>query len=485
MKLLTLSEVNSLGSERRTVLEWGKWWNNDIHRLEKVTLLNPQYSLPYITAGLGNIYNIGEGKNSLSANSREVRWRLKNNQIVQIPFTRGCNDSGDGGRHIKVYLKEKYYDKNDVFKLENDQKLFVVTRPIRISDNEYEYTVTLVGSETTRLIDTTATQIGKNTRYMYSLFPELSDSGSTRFYFNVEEHVNWISLVRKSVSYSSDYAMQEKFYATKLEGKDVVVKMEPARQHVMNELMYAMANVMIFGEATFDANLQNTLFDNNNNFPIMAGDGVLTSINKYADVFEYSNNVLSLNVLQNMFFSLSNKSKDMVNNHYTFIVNKKLWDDFNRLMTNTTLNSAFSLMTDGFFINKSKQKIDLKRMSKETQSVEDGYEFGANFDTYRFAGNRVTFAVDRILTDHYPNSGFGFCIDTGIDEETQYPNVMALKYQGTDIISGDLPGLGGMDGKTSGMIATPVDGSSIEMKAYTGAIVINPYKAAIIQEAIY
>lgn len=481
MKLLTLSEVNNLGSDRRTVLEWNKWWNQDIYRLEKVTQLYPQYTLPYITQGIGNIVDISDSKKTLSTTSKQVRWRLKNNQIVEIPFTRSCIDTGVDGKLVTIYLKKKYYNKNDVFKLKNDQKLFVQNAPRRISENEYEYTVSLVGGDAGRFIDTAYMTVGQPTRYMYSIFPELSESGSSRFYFNVEEHVNWISTVRASASWSAEYALQEKYYATKLEGKDVVIKMEPIRQQLMEQLMYNINNVMIFGEATLNDNMQNTLFDAGNNMPIIAGDGVFTTINKFADAFDYANGTLSIKTLNNMFSSIVNKTPKMTGNHFTMVCNRTLWNHFNDLMVGELKTAAIA--GAWYYSDMKKRPVNVKT-SPETE-MNDGLSVGNTFTTYEFAGNRVTFAVDRLLTDHYPDSGFGFCLDTGIDEQTGYPNVMALKYQNIDIVTGELVGLGGMDGRSSGTISTPIAGSQLEMMTYAGAIVINPYKAAVIQEAVY
>jgi hypothetical protein len=481
MRLLSLNEVNNLGSERRTVLEWGQWWGEDIHKYEKITQLYPQYTLPYITQALGNIFTIGkDSKSTLSSSSKQVRWKIKNNMIVEIPFTRTCSATGDNGKLITVYLRKKYYNKNDVFRLENGQLLYVYKAPSRISDNEFEYTVALLGSDTARFVDTSYMTLGRKTRYMYSIFPELSESGSGRFYFNIEEHVNWISTVRTTASFSSEYAMKAKFYETTMNREKVVIKVDPIREDMMQQMLYAVNNIMIFGESTMNEQLQPTLHDAGNNYPIIAGDGVYTQINKFADTFDYTEGSMSPRVLQNMLSSITHKTPKLTGNHFTFICNKRLWEHFNASMLGELKTSAIA---GAWYYSQAAGKKVQWGISPETEQL-NGLSVGNTFTTYEYAGNMVTFAPDRTLTDQYPDSGFGFCLDTGIDEVDGEPNILALKYQGIDIISGELLGLGGLDGKTSGAISTPIAGSQLEMLTYTGAIVRNPYKSAIIQEAI-
>jgi hypothetical protein len=44
---------------------------------------------------------------------------------------------------------------------------------------------------------------------------------------------------------------------------------------------------------------------------------------------------------------------------------------------------------------------------------------GAHYDSYTFQGNTVVFMVDKILSDEYPYSGYGFCINVGVDQQLQ------------------------------------------------------------------
>jgi len=50
------------------------------------------------------------------------------------------------------------------------------------------------------------------------------------------------------------------------------------------------------------------------------------------------------------------------------------------------------------------------------------------------------------------------------------------------MISGNLNGMGGQDGRTSGVISTPGDGSSFHLLSMSCGVIFNPYKSAIIEE---
>jgi hypothetical protein len=54
--------------------------------------------------------------------------------------------------------------------------------------------------------------------------------------------------------------------------------------------------------------------------------------------------------------------------------------------------------------------------------------------------------------------------------------------EGREMISGNLNGMGGQDGRTSGVISTPGDGSSFHLLSMSCGVIFNPYKSAIIEE---
>jgi hypothetical protein len=59
---------------------------------------------------------------------------------------------------------------------------------------------------------------------------------------------------------------------------------------------------------------------------------------------------------------------------------------------------------------------------------------GAHYDSYTFQGNTVVFMVDKILSDEYPYSGYGFCINVVLIK----PASSMFTLEGREMLSGKL-----------------------------------------------
>lgn len=166
---------------------------------------------------------------------------------------------------------------------------------------------------------------------------------------------------------------------------------------------------------------------------------------------------------------LSDKAQSDIGNHYTFIVNRKLWNDINLVLGEFLADHR----TDGAYM-----------YSKAANSGKGGYiKVGATFDTYEFAGNTIQFAVDRSLTREYPDKGYGICIDLTADKTTGTPAIAKFALTGKDIIINDIKGVGGLDGKTSGTVSSNVAGSKRVLMTYAGIAAFTPYRSAVLREA--
>jgi len=71
--------------------------------------------------------------------------------------------------------------------------------------------------------------------------------------------------------------------------------------------------------------------------------------------------------------------------------------------------------------------------------------------------------VDRALTREYPDKGYGICVDLTADKTTGMPALAKFSLTGKDFITNKLAGVGGLDGKTSGEVASNVAGSKMVM----------------------
>lgn len=55
--------------------------------------------------------------------------------------------------------------------------------------------------------------------------------------------------------------------------------------------------------------------------------------------------------------------------------------------------------------------------------------------------------------------------------------------KGGDFITNKLPGVGGLDGLSSGLVASPVAGSKLINWGYSSVAVFNPYRSFVLMQA--
>jgi hypothetical protein len=81
--------------------------------------------------------------------------------------------------------------------------------------------------------------------------------------------------------------------------------------------------------------------------------------------------------------------------------------------------------------------------------------------------------VDKILSDEYPYSGYGFCINVGVDQTTANSGISMFTLEGREMLSGKLKGMGGFSGKKTIRTWLSVDGSEYHLLGYSAAVVFN------------
>ena len=377
------------------------------------------------------------------------------------------NISGNGinGNIETIVLAERYYDKNDTFTLENKQQLFVVAAPKKQSVKRWEYRVTLVGSDLTKSINTSYAAAGKNTRYRSNYFPELSDRGFTKYTSNTEKHRNYISRHRASADWSSDYAIGEDIFIKAGKGKDSeYYKMNKKEKECMDHFLLTREQSCIFSETNYDVNGKCLLQDEKGR-DIPMGDGVISQIERYCDKFSYS--ILTADVFDDVMNSMVEKSDSPIGNTYAVVCNERMYQQVGKLMK---ADLRFQSPSDGsYFYSKA---------------ASNKVKVGAHFDSYTFQGNTLTFMPDRALSQEYDDRGYGIFLDTGADLSSGRPNIAMFTIEGSEIVSGNLNGMGGANGKTSGEVSTGIAGSQYHLMGFSGAVVFNPYKSFIVEEGV-
>lgn len=115
----------------------------------------------------------------------------------------------------------------------------------------------------------------------------------------------------------------------------------------------------------------------------------------------------------------------------------------------------------------------------------NGYlNVGATYNSYNFAGNTISFIVDRTFTREFGSEkGFAMMIDLTSDSASGNPAVAMFTLKGGDFMYNKIAGVGGLDGLSSGVVSSTVAGSKLVNWGYASIAVFNPYRSFILREA--
>lgn len=467
MRVVEYNSIPAKAGETKTVRTFGAWLGDKPANLSKAVMLKPQFSANLLLDGLMNVYEKDTTVRDFEPlPSMNFTWMVNTDRLVKVRFAADCTDNGQGKRDVRIILDRKYYDKNDTFRLKNGQLLFVRFTPKKLSENQWEHIITLVTNNPDMKIDTRFMSKGSESMYISNYFPELSERGYSKWTFNAEKHINYISRHRQSDSFSGDYAaMKRIYYQTGKGNKAEVLELPEADKRLMDQLLQSRAGSLLFAVSNFDVNGK-CLDKEEDGRDIPMGDGIITQFARYCDKFSYNDANLSVNDLDDVLYSVVEKTGKETGNIVTILCNRRLYRTIGRILANEA--RLWAPNAEGYYLNKNGDKIKV----------------GAHFDAYTRQGNSIMFKVDETLSEFYSERGYGICLDTGITEKGM-PNISLVTLKGRGIISGTLLGMGGTDGNTSGNIATSVDGSEYHVMGYGGAAVQNPYGAIIMMESIY
>jgi hypothetical protein len=468
MKIVDRNTVVQHLSDTKTVQNFGTLLGSKPHKLGTVVTMYPELAISTLTDALKNVYyNPKKDSNSFSPiNSMCIQWDIDVNLIKKVRIAGTISGDGAGKNPETIVMAERYYDKNDTFTLENKQMLFVIAPPRLLAQNRWEYRVILVGNDPNKSINLEFAAAGKDTRYRSNYHPELSERGYTKFMANSETHRNYISRQRASTSWSGDFAIQEEiFIQTGKDNKSTAsyYKMNKKEKECMDSFLLSREQNCIFSETNYDENGK-CLDQDTHGRDIPMGDGVIPQIERFCDKFSYS--ILTSDVFNEVMSAMREKSDREIGNNYAVVCNARLWDQVGTALMN---DLRFQAQNDGSYFYSKQAGGDVK--------------VGASFSAYTFQGNTITFMPNRALSQEYPDHGYGIFLDTGSDLASGRPNIAMFTLAGSEMISGNLVGMGGVSGNTSGEISTSVHGSQYHLLGYSGAVVFNPYKSFLLEEA--
>ena len=432
-------------------------------------------SATFLTEALMNIYYNEKTANKFQPiNSLMIEWEIDVEFVKRVEFAAAPVGNGSGGSDITMYFKERYYEKYDTFKIDNSrQQCIVKLTPERKADEFWEYTVQLIDSDFSSILDVNACQLGMTTRFLSNIMPEYHEFGFTKYQSNIEKHRNWITEHRNDISYSSRFASMEDQFIKIAQGegtgemKEKLFKLNKMEKDLFNNFQTVKNNHLLWGKTTMDKNGKSTVLTEDGR-PLIAGDGLIPQIERFASKYKFAK--LNINVINTVLDQMNQKAANATGNHYTFVVNDRLWG-----MINTTLGDWLKLWG-------SVPTLLYSKASQSMMKADNPVKVGATFTTYEIAGNTVTFMVDRALSKEYDRKAYGICLDMSPDISTNQPAIAAHTLKGAEFVTSKYPGVGGVDGVTSGVVSSPIAGSKLIVAGYSGITAFAPYRSFILEE---
>lgn len=441
------------------------------HKLGIMAKLYPDLTASFITESLFNVYaKSGKPGKFESIEALMFDWDIETNYIKLVEFADVPTETGENGSDITFAFKERYYEKYDIFVImKSKQQVIVTARPVRKADNYWEVTGRLLDNDYSSILDADSCQIGDVTRFQSNAHPEMSEEGYLKYQSNIEKHRNYMTYFRNDASFSSLYGALEDVFISIAEGKDQgclterIYKMNKIEKDLIENFMYSRNNGLLFNKTNVDINGKATTQDPDTGRPIVIGDGLIPQIERYASKYAY--NKISSSVLTTALGIMREKAAKDEGNEWLLTCNAKLWDDIQMYL--------------------SSWLADFKPVGTYLWSKgEGGYvDVGATYQSYQFAGNVLTFKVDRALTREYGNSkGYGILIDLTADKVEGKPAIALYTLKGGDFIMNQLEGVGRLNGVSSGSVASPVAASKLIATGYAGIGVFAPYRSFILTE---
>lgn len=458
----------------RTYEEFYKFLGARPKMMGVMARMNSQNTASFITEGLLNIYYNEKSVNKFQPiNSLAIDWEIEVDFLKEIEFAAVPVGNGAAGTSVTMYFKEGYYQLYDTFKVNGSRQQFIVkATPVRKADNFWEYIVQLIDADYSSVVDTTACQVGMKTRFLSNIMPEYHEVGYTKYQSNVEHHRQWITEHRNDISMSSRYgAMEDQFIkVSKGEGsekEEQIFKLNKAEKDLLDNFQTAKNNHLLSGKTTMDANGKCTVLTEDGR-PLIAGDGIIPQVERFASKYKFAK--LNIGVINTMLEQMAQKAVNPTGNIFTIVVNDRLWGMINSTLA-TFLKDWGSVPTMLY-----------SKASNSAVKADNALKVGATFVSYEVSGNTVTFMVDRALSKEYQTKAYGLCLDLTPDATINQPAVAAFTLKGAEFISSKYPGVGGVDGVTSGVVSSPVAGSKLIVAGYSGIAVFAPYKAFILEE---
>jgi hypothetical protein len=483
MRIVSRIDNNVLNSARTaTMRDLEKLFAVAPNMAAKTIRLFPQNSVSLFTEGLGEIYNISaKSDNFIGLNDRSYKWKLRGHQLPKVKFaTRvtggaiaGGGTVGLNGSSFIVAFESSYYNPRDIVKLEDQTLLYVLSEPVFQSQGVFEYVVRINSANPADTVATDYLVNGKTTGPSGVAYPELSDRGYINTGMAMEEHINYLTKVRYDWSWSADAA------ATKYLIEDTVnYKGQTVRQNYITDQLWMNAleiyhfkkeMALIYGKTTMDQRGKCFLQDEKGQ-DIIEGSGLIEQMHESC---KQTYTTLSIPMIEDILADMALKMPKRTGNTILLSTGMQGYKEFGRLMR-AEHKGFWSQATDNY-----------------VQTKNGKIQLGAEYNSFQFQGNKIVVTVNDVF-DHPANvseldsegrfaeSSKLLFIDASTYDGVQ--NIQMIAKDGRSFITGELDGIGGQDGKTSGKVSSLLDGSAKAIIGTFGVVLHNPYSSMILEK---
>ena len=453
--------------ETRTYENFLKMLGDKPKNLGLLSRMYPQCTATYYTEALGNIfYNNAKKTNKFqSIDSYMIEWQLDVNEIKRVPLAAMPEGDGADGTEITFYFPYRYYEKYDIFKVEDTRQQFiVVSHPVKKGSNLWMVSARLVTEDYNTLLDLSGTHAGSLTVFQSNAVPEMSEEGYVKNQSNIQKIRNYLTTFRNDIDYSSKFELLEDKFIKIAKGDNNVTyyQLDTKEKQLLDNFMLARGKGLLLNRSNIDPRTgKPNIVDPSTGRPIYIGAGIIPQIERFASKSVYYK--FTIQTLNTAIAALNRKAEKPQGNHYNFVCNESLYAQITQVLG----DYLAKFHTDGTFM-----------YSMQANGYVKVNPLG--YDSYNYLGNTITFTQDRALTEEFGDKGYGIMVDLTSGAESGTPAVSMFTVNNSQFIENTINGVGG---KKSGEVASRVAASHKTIMGVAGVAVFNPYRSYIIRQA--
>ena len=243
--------------ETRTYENFLKMLGDKPKNLGLLSRMYPQCTATYYTEALGNIFfnNAKKANKFQSIDSYMIEWQLDVNEIKRVPLAAMPEGDGADGTEITFYFPYRYYEKYDIFKVEDTRQQFiVVSHPVKKGSNMWMISARLVTEDYNTLLDLSGTHAGSLTVFQSNAVPELSEEGYVKNQSNIQKIRNYLTTFRNDIDYSSKFELLEDKFIKIAKGDNNITyyQLDTKEKQLIDNFMLARGKGLLLNRSNID-----------------------------------------------------------------------------------------------------------------------------------------------------------------------------------------------------------------------------------------